>query len=265
VIFRCGSSSSSSLNRDETGDSRRSRSVHLTVNPFNMKLFLPHLCLALLGSSEAHEYYDGSCPDFPPVGSLDWSRWSSGGAWQAAFKHNSRSSCIRYEFSGDGEKRRVDETKLLPVLGRFGVPSAVKSSGTLTPASSNSGAFSVKWETGVLRQAFFSPMEYVVLATDYTSKALVCSCQDLSVGGLGGLNRRSCDFLVRGNESAPVVLPSEFISILDKVDADLALDMKRVRQDNCEDLDGLSFNLGKWVQAGKAAVDSGLAYLIGLF
>ena len=54
----------------------------------------------------------------------------------------------------------------------------------------------VKWETGVLRQAFFSPMEYVVLATDYTSKALVCSCQDLSVAGFGGLNRRSCDFLV---------------------------------------------------------------------
>ena len=137
VIFRC-SGSSSRLNRDETGDSRnRSRSVHLTVNPFNMKLFLPHLCLALLGSSEAHEYYDGSCPDFPPVGSLDWSRWSSGGAWRAAFKHNSRSSCIRcwvkdtlfrelrfefirYEFSGEeGGKRRVDETKLLPVLGRW--------------------------------------------------------------------------------------------------------------------------------------------------
>ena len=54
----------------------------------------------------------------------------------------------------------------------------------------------VKWETGVLRQAFFSPMEYVVLATDYTSKALVCSCQDLSVAAFGGLNRRSCDFLV---------------------------------------------------------------------
>ena len=92
------------------------------------------------------------------------------------------------------------------------MPSAVKSSGTLTPSSSNSGTFlvrevspfsenitisqQVKWETGVLRQAFFNPMDYVVLATDYTSKALVCSCQDLSVGGFGGLNRRSCDFLV---------------------------------------------------------------------
>ena len=39
-------------------------------------------------------------------------------------------------------------------------------------------------------------MDYVVLATDYTSRALVCSCQDLSVGGYGGLNRRSFNFLV---------------------------------------------------------------------
>ena len=92
------------------------------------------------------------------------------------------------------------------------MPSAVKSSGILAGAnfsnlwfflgerdimfSSRSLWSQTKWETGVLRHAFFSPMEYVVLATDYTSKALVCSCQDLSVAGFGGLNRRSCDFLV---------------------------------------------------------------------
>jgi len=255
---------------DEKDSSRSSSSIiRPPVDLFNMKLLLLHLFLGLQGISEAHEYYDGACPDFPPVGELDWSRWSSGGAWRAAFKHNSRSSCIRYEFSGEGDEMRVEETKLLPVLGRFGVPSAVESSGVLMPAgSSSSGSFSVKWETGVLRQAFFSPMEYVVLATDYTSKALVCSCQDLSVGGFGGfggLNRRSCDFLVRGNSPAPFVLPPDYVSILDKVDPDLALDMKRVRQDDCADLEGLSLNLGKWVQAGKVAVDSGLAYIMGLF
>ena len=36
-----------------------------------------------------------------------------------------------------------------------------------------------------------------------------------------------------------------------QVDPDLALDMKRVRQDDCADLDGLSLDLGKWVAAGK--------------
>ena len=79
------------------------------------------------------------------------------------------------------------------------------------------------------------------------------------------------------------------------MDPDLALDMKRVRQDDCADLDGLSLDLGKWVAAGKVklfdvfsykcyqkyvfysllilsiflagkvAVDSGLAYIMGLF
>ena len=84
----------------------------------------------------------------------------------------------------------------------------------------------------------------------------------------------------RGNSPAPFVLPPDYVSILDKVgvavegqllilrfqvDPDLALDMKRVRQDDCADLEGLSLNLGKWVQAGKVAVDSGLAYIMGLF
>ena len=90
----------SGLNRDETDDSSSSSSSsnrsHPPVNPFNMKLLLLHLCLALHGASEAHEYYDGACPDFPPMGSLDWSRWASGGVWRAALKHNSRSSCIRW-------------------------------------------------------------------------------------------------------------------------------------------------------------------------
>ena len=79
------SSSSSSSNRS-----------HPPVNPFNMKLLLLHLCLALHGASEAHEYYDGACPDFPAMENLDWSRWASGGVWRAALKHNSRSSCIRW-------------------------------------------------------------------------------------------------------------------------------------------------------------------------
>ena len=68
----------------------------------------------------------------------------------------------------------------------------------------------VEWDTGVLREAMFSSMEYVVLATDYTSTALVCSCQQVPLAppttnhqslnlGFGEVNRRSCDFLmVRG-------------------------------------------------------------------
>ena len=81
------------------------------------------------------------------------------------------------------------------MIGRFGVPSAISSSGVLTQVSSTPADMFVKWETGVLRQAMFSKMRYVVLDTDYTSRALVCSCQDLNLGFFA-VNRRSCDFLI---------------------------------------------------------------------
>ena len=45
-----------------------------------------------------------------------------------------------------------------------------------------------------------------------------------------------------------------------QVDPDLALDMKRVRQDNCADLDGLSLDLGKWVAAGKVKLFDVFSY-----
>ena len=89
----------------------------------------------------------------------------------------------------------MNEEKLLPVLGRFGVPSAVTSEGTLSIVSSNPAEMWVKWNTEVLSQAMFSKMKYVVLETDYKSKALVCSCQDLNVG-IFAINRRSCGFLI---------------------------------------------------------------------
>ena len=91
--------------------------------------------------------------------------------------------------------RTVVEEKLLPVIGRFGIPSAVSSSGILTKGSNNPADMFVKWDTGVLRQAMFSKMRYVVLDTDYTGRALVCSCQDLNLGFFA-VNRRSCDYLI---------------------------------------------------------------------
>jgi|ERR1711890_36263 len=218
--------------------------------------------LLLLTGAQAHEYYDGRCPEFTPVKHLDWDRFK--GTWEVAYKHSSRSSCIRYSYSGEGRgERRVTEEKLLPVLGRFGIPSAVSSSGTLTQTSQAGGDMLVKWDTGILRRALFSRMTYAVLATDYDSQALVCSCQDLQMG-FTGVNRRSCDYLTRLSFGVPASLPTEYVTLLDRIDPDLALDMKRVRQDDCEDLKGPGINLGFWVRAGKAYIDSGLSYMAGL-
>ena len=91
--------------------------------------------------------------------------------------------------------RIVVEKKLLPVLGRFGIPSAVTSRGTLSQASAKTANMWVRWETGVLREAMFSKMKYMVLDTDYKKNALICSCQDLNIG-IFAVNRRSCDALI---------------------------------------------------------------------
>eukprot|EP00091_Calanus_sinicus_P009481 TRINITY_DN22173_c0_g1_i1.p1 TRINITY_DN22173_c0_g1~~TRINITY_DN22173_c0_g1_i1.p1 ORF type:complete len:167 (-),score=25.94 TRINITY_DN22173_c0_g1_i1:14-490(-) len=141
------------------------------------------ICVLVLSCSilvSGHEYYSGVCPVFRPFSGFSWDKYQ--GEWQVAYKMNSRSSCIRYKYFQSGEKRSVGEEKLLPVIGRFGVPSAVSSSGVLTQVSSTPADMFVKWNTGVLRQAMFSKMRYVVLDTDYTSRALVCSCQDLNLG-----------------------------------------------------------------------------------
>ena len=60
----------------------------------------------------------------------------------------------------------------------------------------------VVWDTGLISSAnthmlgpLLSHIEYVILDTDYSSRALVCSCQDLNIGFFAA-NRRSCELLV---------------------------------------------------------------------
>ena len=97
----------------------------------------------------------------------------------------------------------MTETKLLPVIGRFGVPSAVKSQGRLSARQgAPSSLMEVVWNTGLVSSAnaklmgpLLSDMEYVILDTDYTTRALICSCQDLNMGFFAA-NRRSCALLV---------------------------------------------------------------------
>ena len=47
--------------------------------------------------------------------------------------------------------------------------------------------------------------------------------------------------------SLPYFLPSDYKTLLDSVSPDLALDMKRVRQDDCDQLDTRpTFDVGLW-------------------
>lgn len=213
------------------------------------------IVIAKLLAVHGHEYYNGVCPSFNPMESLDWKLFK--GEWKVAFKMNSRSSCIRYNFADMVNKRIVTEEKLLPVLGRFGIPSAVISKGTLSQMSANSAEMWVRWDTGVLREAMFSKMKYVVLDTDYNTNALICSCQDLNIG-IFAVNRRSCDYLIRLAVSSPPTIPSSYAALLNQTSYELSLDMKRVRQDDCEDLGKASLDVGFWVTQARTYGDTAI-------
>jgi len=116
------------------------------------------------------------------------------------------------------------------------VPSTVHSEGRLSVTDPGQAAtMVVHWDTGVLGDGLmFSDKDYVVLDTDYTSRALVCSCQHLNLGFFA-VNRRSCDYMIRPSEQIeyPVTLPKDYYDLLYSMTPDLARDMRRVRQDKC--------------------------------
>ena len=118
----------------------------------------------------------------------------------------------------------------------------------------------VEWNTGMIRNL---RMNYIILDTDYNSRTLVCSCHDINLGFLS-VNRRSCEYLIvrttyeddiliqyfhfqKPNSTMPMIVPSDYRRMLDSISKDLVLDMKRIRQDDCDDLESLpSLNIGTW-------------------
>ena len=97
--------------------------------------------------------------------------------------------------------RKVTEFKMLPVIGRFGVPSVVESEATLTPwPMSGPGVMKADWNTGLgnLDDLVTSDIKYTILHTDYTSRALICSCQEVKLPFFAA-NRRSCEYLIVSN------------------------------------------------------------------
>ena len=60
-------------------------------------------------------------------------------------------------------------------------------------ASSGYGSdMKVEWNTGMLTNI---KMNYIILDTDYTTRALICSCQNINLG-LWSAHRRSCEYLI---------------------------------------------------------------------
>ena len=58
----------------------------------------------------------------------------------------------------------------------------------------------VGWDTSLAPLVTPAPAQYVVLDTDYTTRALVCSCRDLHIPFFRA-HRRTCELLVVGERT----------------------------------------------------------------
>merc|ERR1712098_787955 len=152
-------------------------------------------CVAL-ASVSGHEYYAGKCPIFTPMKEFDWAQFSSG-VWYVTQKFSTKSSCLTYEFETDDLGfKSVKQDRKLPFSDELGVDNKYIYKGKLyAPDESNPAKMIVRFPLNPVGDASF-----VVMSTDYSTFALLCTCQESSLFGLANFNRRSCSILQRSQK-----------------------------------------------------------------
>merc|ERR1712098_291336 len=117
-------------------------------------------CVAL-ASVSGHEYYAGKCPIFTPMKGFDWA-----------------------------------QDRKLPFSDELGVDNKYIYKGKLyAPDESNPAKMIVRFPLNPVGDASF-----VVMSTDYSTFALLCTCQESSLFGLANFNRRSCSILQKSQK-----------------------------------------------------------------
>merc|ERR1712025_429490 len=167
-----------------------------------------------------HEYFPGKCPKYTPMEGFEWDKFSSG-VWYVTQKYNTKSTCLTYEFGSDGSGiKTVKQDRRLPFSDKIDVDNTYRYKGKLvTPNEDNPADMLVTFPLNPIGEAFF-----VVMQTDYTSHALVCTCQESSLLLIASFNRRSCSILQRKPEEDP--------SVTEELKAFLDAD---VHEEGCED------------------------------
>merc|ERR1711963_44117 len=147
-----------------------------------LKLFVILVSLAI---TQAHDWYSGECPLFTPISEFSWDRFKAG-RWYATEKFDTASKCLTYEFKDDPNgEYLVEQTSVLTGLRRLSVDNKVKYRGKLI----------ARFPLSLLGTASF-----VIMDTDYSNYALICTCQSKSMLGLLNFHRRSCTILQRSPE-----------------------------------------------------------------
>merc|ERR1712211_143766 len=142
------------------------------------------LVLLVAGLASAHEYFPEKCPEFQPMQGFDWDQFSNG-VWYVTQKFATRSTCLTYEFTTDelGFKE-ITQLRQLPCSEKVGLDHEYKYTAKMY----------VRFPLNPIGAASF-----VVLDTDYSSYALICTCQEIDLFITTG-HRRSCSILQRAVE-----------------------------------------------------------------
>jgi len=192
-------------------------------------LLLPLLSFSLVSG---HSFFTGKCPNFPPVQNFDWRQFSDG-IWFVTQKFSTSSSCLTYKFKTDkfGFKS-VEQVRHLPLIGSVGLDHEYIYTGKLyAPHENLLQPLIVQFPLNIVGAANF-----VVLAANYSSSALVCTCQEMDLLLAYG-HRRSCSILQRNREEDPGIT-ERMKSVLDTaLGEDASHDFDKISQSDCQDPD----------------------------
>ncbi|XP_072934608.1 apolipoprotein D-like [Epargyreus clarus] len=147
--------------------------------------------LALFGGVLSHTYHLGACPVVEPMPGFDMNQLL--GVWYVVQKTSTASHCITYNFTRTEEpgKYELEQVSQHFILGLTPLEHDYRYKGVLTvPDSSVPARMRVNFPLSVGGSA-----SYTILATDYTTYALVFTCQKLAFA-----HRQSATILSRNKE-----------------------------------------------------------------
>jgi len=191
-----------------------------------MRILLLTMCL--LSSALCHDYYPGECPNFSPMSGFDWTRFSAG-IWYVTQKFDTKSSCLTYEFKTDNLGfKEIVQVRKLPLLAKTGLEHEYVYKGKLyAPSESTPAKMVVRFPLNVAGASSF-----VVLATDYDSHGLICTCQDFDAF-FAKFHRRSCSILQRDQTENTDITQQMMQKLNTEID-DASHDFDKIKQEGCD-------------------------------
>jgi len=172
--------------------------------------------------ASGHEIYPGKCPDFNPMKSFDWEKFSSD-VWYVTQKFDTKSTCLTYEFKTDNLGfKSVEQIRQLPFKDAIGVDHEYKYTGKLfVPQESVPSNMIVRFPLNAIGSA-----SYTVIDTDYDTYGMLCTCQAMDLF-ITTAHRISCSILQRTAQEDEAItqklkgqIPEKYLHDFDKIDHD---------------------------------------------